>query len=98
MKKSSDTIRNRTRDFPACSAVPQATAPPAACPLFLYERCIKGFGGGTRWEKPTTEMWDIINMDLRKIGWECVDWIDLAEDRDKWRNNVHTVNSTVQKN
>ena len=33
MKKSSDTIRNRTRDFPVCSAVPQPTAPPAACLL-----------------------------------------------------------------
>jgi hypothetical protein len=31
MKNSSDTIGNRTRDLPACSAVPQPTAPPAAC-------------------------------------------------------------------
>jgi hypothetical protein len=30
MKNSSDTIRNRTRDLPACSAVPQPTAPPRA--------------------------------------------------------------------
>jgi len=30
-KKSNDTIGNRTRDLPACSAVPQPTAPPAAC-------------------------------------------------------------------
>jgi hypothetical protein len=29
MKKSNDTIGNRTRDLPACSAVPQPTAPPA---------------------------------------------------------------------
>jgi hypothetical protein len=28
MKKSSDTIGNRTRDLPACSAVPKPTAPP----------------------------------------------------------------------
>jgi hypothetical protein len=32
MKNSNDTIGNRTRDLPACSAVPQPTAPPAACP------------------------------------------------------------------
>jgi hypothetical protein len=31
MKNSSDTIGNRTRDLPVCSAVPQPTAPPAAC-------------------------------------------------------------------
>ena len=30
MKKSSDTIGNRTSDLPACSAVPQPTAPPRA--------------------------------------------------------------------
>ena len=27
MKNSNDTIGNRTRDLPACSAVPQPTAP-----------------------------------------------------------------------
>jgi len=32
MKNSSDTIGNWTHDLPACSAVPQPTAPPAACP------------------------------------------------------------------
>ena len=31
-KHSIDTIENRTRDLPTCSAVPQPTAPPAACP------------------------------------------------------------------
>ena len=30
MKKSNDTIGNRTRDLPACSAVPQPTALPRA--------------------------------------------------------------------
>jgi len=29
-KKSSDTIGNRTRDLPACSAVPEPTAVPGA--------------------------------------------------------------------
>ena len=33
MKNSSDTIGNRTRDLPACSAVPQPTVLPRA-PLF----------------------------------------------------------------
>jgi hypothetical protein len=23
-----------------------------------------------------------IKMDLREIGWDCMDWIDLAQDRD----------------
>jgi len=30
MKQSSDTVGNGTRDPPACSAVPQPTAPPRA--------------------------------------------------------------------
>jgi len=30
MKKSNDIIGSRTRDLPACSAVPQPTAPPRA--------------------------------------------------------------------
>jgi hypothetical protein len=25
---------------------------------------------------------DNIKMDLREIGWESVDWIDMAQDRD----------------
>jgi hypothetical protein len=35
MKYYNDTIGNRTRDLTACSAVPQPTAPPPACPQSL---------------------------------------------------------------
>jgi hypothetical protein len=34
---------------------------------------------------------DNIKMDLRKIGWDSMDWIDLAKDRDQWRTLVNTV-------
>jgi hypothetical protein len=30
-------------------------------------------------------------MDLREIGWDGMDWIELAEDRDQWRALVNTV-------
>jgi hypothetical protein len=30
-------------------------------------------------------------MDLREIGGDSVDWIDVAEDRDQWRALVNTV-------
>jgi hypothetical protein len=30
-------------------------------------------------------------MDLREIGWDGMDWIDLAKDRDQWRAPVNTV-------
>jgi hypothetical protein len=32
-----------------------------------------------------------IKMDLTKTGWSCMDWIDLAKDRDQWRAFVNTV-------
>jgi hypothetical protein len=34
---------------------------------------------------------DNIKMDLREIGWECLDWMHLAQDRDQWRSLVNTV-------
>jgi hypothetical protein len=37
-----------------------------------------------RWE-------DGIGMDLREIGWGSVDWIQLAQDSDRWRAVVNTV-------
>jgi hypothetical protein len=32
-----------------------------------------------------------IKIDLREIGWDGIDWVDLAEDRDQWRALVNTV-------
>jgi hypothetical protein len=29
-------------------------------------------------------------MNLREIGWDGVDWIDMAQDRDQWRALVNT--------
>jgi hypothetical protein len=34
---------------------------------------------------------DNIKMDLKEIGWDGVDWIDLAQDRDQLRAHVNTV-------
>jgi hypothetical protein len=34
---------------------------------------------------------DNIKMNLRKIGWDGVDWIDMAQDRDQSRPLVNTV-------
>ena len=43
-----------------------------------------------RWE-------DNIKMDLRQAGCGGMDWIDLAEDRDRWRALVNAgMNSGVQ--
>jgi hypothetical protein len=32
-----------------------------------------------------------IKIDLREIGWDGMDWIELAQDRDQWRGLVNTV-------
>jgi hypothetical protein len=32
-----------------------------------------------------------IKMDLQKMGWKGVEWIDLAQDRDGWRALVNAV-------
>jgi hypothetical protein len=42
--------------------------------------------------KHSRRRWDDnIKMDLREIGWGCMDWINLAQDRDQWTALVHTV-------
>jgi hypothetical protein len=35
-----------------------------------------------RWE-------DNIKMDLQEVEWEGVDWIDVAQDRDRWQALVN---------
>jgi hypothetical protein len=37
-----------------------------------------------RWE-------DNIKMDLREVGWGGMDWINVAQDRDRWRALVNAV-------
>jgi hypothetical protein len=34
---------------------------------------------------------ECIKMDLREIGWDGMNWIDLAEDRGQWRSLVNTL-------
>jgi hypothetical protein len=33
-------------------------------------------------------------MNLKEIGWEGVEWMDLAQDRDQWRAVMNTVMNT----
>jgi hypothetical protein len=41
--------------------------------------------------RPRRRWVDNIKMDLREIGWDGVDWIDITQDRDQWRALVNTV-------
>jgi hypothetical protein len=46
---------------------------------------VKGMLGRSR------HVWDNIEMDLKDIGYEDMDWIDLAQDTDQWRAPVSTI-------
>jgi hypothetical protein len=41
--------------------------------------------------RPRRRCVDDIKIDLRKIGWDDMDWIGLAKDRDQLRALVNTV-------
>jgi hypothetical protein len=42
-------------------------------------------------ERPRRRWVDNNKMDILEIGWSGVDWIGLAQDRDKWRGLVNAV-------
>ena len=42
-------------------------------------------------ERPRRRWEDNINMDLQEVGGGCEDWMELAQDRDRWRALVSTV-------
>jgi hypothetical protein len=41
--------------------------------------------------RPRRRGGDNIRMDLQEVGGSCGDWMELAEDRDRWRALVGTV-------
>jgi hypothetical protein len=59
------------------------------------ERLIQGFGGKTEGKRPLGRhrpRWeDNIKMDLQEVGSGGMDWIELAEDWDRWRTLVNVV-------
>jgi hypothetical protein len=41
--------------------------------------------------RPRRRLEDNIKMDLQEVGWGDMDWIDMAQDRDRWRALVSAV-------
>jgi hypothetical protein len=41
--------------------------------------------------RPRRRWADNIKIDIREIGWDGMDWIDLVHDRDQWRALANTV-------
>jgi hypothetical protein len=61
----------------------------------VQERCVQAFLGET-WEKEplgrSRHRWGTnIKKYLQEIGWDGMDWVDLAQDRERWRTVVNTV-------
>jgi hypothetical protein len=56
-----------------------------------YELLVAKPEGKSPLGRPRCRWVDNIKMDLLEIGWGDVDWIGLAQDRDKWRALVNAV-------
>jgi transposase len=54
-------------------------------------RILVGKTGKRPQGRPRRRWVDNIKVDLREIGWDGVDWIDLPWDRDQWRAIVNMV-------
>jgi hypothetical protein len=55
--------------------------------LFVVRKC----AGETLLRRPRHRWEDNIRMELKEIGWESVDWIHVAQDRDCWGALVNMV-------
>jgi len=64
-----------------------------ACSAYgVQESCIEGLGGKTRRKGRPRRRWeDNIRIDLQEVECRVMDWIELAEDRDRWRALVNVV-------
>ena len=59
------------------------------------ERCIQGFGGEPKGKRPIGRpmyRWeDNIKMDLQEEGCGGMDWIEVAQDWDRWQALLNAV-------
>jgi hypothetical protein len=57
----------------------------------LYRVLVGKPEGNGPLERPRLRWEDNIKMDLQELGCEVMDWIELAQDRDRWRALVNAV-------
>jgi hypothetical protein len=47
--------------------------------------------GKTPLGRPRRRWVDNIKIEIKELGWDGIDWIDLTQDRDQWRALVNTI-------
>jgi hypothetical protein len=57
----------------------------------LYRLLVGKLEGKRPLGRPRRRWVDNNKLNLLEIGWGCVDWIGLAQDRDKWKALVNAV-------
>jgi hypothetical protein len=57
----------------------------------VYRILVEKPEGKTPLGRPRHRWVGNIKIDLGEIGWDGMDWIDVAQDRDQWRALVNTV-------
>jgi len=57
----------------------------------LYRVLVGKPEGNKSLGRPRSRWEDNIKIDLQEVGCEGVDWIELAQDRDRWRAVVNAV-------
>jgi hypothetical protein len=57
----------------------------------VYRVLVRKPEGKRPLERPRRRWEDGIKTGLREIDWGCVEWIHLAQDRDRWRAVVNAV-------
>jgi len=57
----------------------------------VYRILVKRLDGNRPPGRPRLDGEHTIKVGLQEVGWEGVDWIDVAEDWDRWRALVNVV-------
>jgi len=56
-----------------------------------YRVLVRKSEGKKQLVRPRRRWEDNIKMNIQKVGWIGIDWIDLAQDRGRWRARVNSV-------